>query len=367
MKRRALIYPYNSECAPIIKNRHLLVQHDIVYCVSPIGYGLHGKDASFGYGGETAGIIVTDEIVSWDFDDLIICESTSDFEDVIMPQIVSAAENSKNIILLYKINNKLLQKVKDICIKNNVKLTLLEFIKVNTEKLKGGDEVLSINTPVIFVTSVIENTNKFDIQLCLRDHFINEGFRVSQLGTKQYCELFGFHSIPELMFTNQYNEKEKIVLFNRVCKSIEIQEKPDVIIIGVPGATMVFNNIITNNFGIVPFEIANAVHPDAAIMSITHENYDAEFLEMVKNSTIYKLGFEINCFNMANRKFDSLKSKEEKRLRYITVDTEQVDKKIQILNKNSTTPIFNSLNSDSSLEMCKCIENYLSVQNFETV
>lgn len=367
MKRRAVIYPYNFECAPIIKNRHLLVQHDIVSCVSPIGYGLHGKDASFGYGGEDTGIIVTDEIISWDFDDLFICESTSNFEDIIIPQIERTSENSKNIILLHKIENRLLQKIKDICNKNNVKLTLLEYTKVSTEKFKGGDEVLSINVPVIFVTGVIENTNKFDIQLCLRDYFINQGFRVSQLGTKQYCELFGFHAIPEFMFTNQYNEKEKIILFNRICKSIEIQENPDVIIIGVPGATMVFNNIITNNFGIVPFEIANAVHPDAAIMSITHENYDVEFLEMVKNSTKYKLGFEINCFNMANRKFDSLKSKDEKCLRYITVDTEQVDKKIQALNQNSNTPIFNSLNSGSSLEMCKCIENYLSVQNFETV
>lgn len=366
MKRRALLFPFNSEIAPVIKNRHLLVQHEVVYCVSPIGYGLHKKDASFCYCGEATGIIVTDEIVSWDFDDLIICESNSDFDDVILPQIISAASNSKNIILSYAINNKLLQKVTNICIKYNVTLTLLEYNKVNTQKLKGKDEILSINIPVVFVTSVIENTNKFDIQLCLRDYFINEGFRVSQLGSKQYCELFGFHTIPKFMFTNQYTEKEKIILFNRVCKSIEIQENPDIIIIGVPGSTMVFNNIITNNFGIIPFEISNAVHPDAAIMSITHENYDVDFLEMIKESTRYKLGFDINCFNLANKKFDSLKSKEEKRLRYITVDAEQADKKIQVLS-DSSTPIFNSLNSKSSLKMCKLIENFLSVQNFEVI
>lgn len=141
MKRRSLLFPFNSEAAPVIKNRHLLVQHEIVYCVSPIGYGLHGKDASFSYGGEATGIIVTDEIVSWDFDDLIICESMSDFEEVIIPQIISAAEKSKNIILCYKINDELLQKVKGICIKNNVTLTTLEYSKVNTQKLLGRDEI----------------------------------------------------------------------------------------------------------------------------------------------------------------------------------------------------------------------------------
>lgn len=45
MKRKAIIFPYNAECASLVRNRELLLNHEIVACVSPIGYGLQGKDA----------------------------------------------------------------------------------------------------------------------------------------------------------------------------------------------------------------------------------------------------------------------------------------------------------------------------------
>ena len=44
MKRKAIIFPYNAECASLVRNRELLLNHEIVACVSPIGYGLQGKD-----------------------------------------------------------------------------------------------------------------------------------------------------------------------------------------------------------------------------------------------------------------------------------------------------------------------------------
>lgn len=47
MKRKAIIFPYNAECASLVRNRELLLNHEIVACVSPIGYGLQGKDAAY--------------------------------------------------------------------------------------------------------------------------------------------------------------------------------------------------------------------------------------------------------------------------------------------------------------------------------
>ena len=43
MKRKAIIFPYNAECASLVRNRELLLNHEIVACVSPIGYGLQWK------------------------------------------------------------------------------------------------------------------------------------------------------------------------------------------------------------------------------------------------------------------------------------------------------------------------------------
>lgn len=367
MKRKAIIFPYNAECASIIRNRELLKNHDVVACVSPIGYGLQGKDAAFAYGGENTGIIVTDQgIKEIDFDDLLVCESSSDFNTYIMPQIEIATERGKNVIFLYDIDAHQKKELEEICDKNNVKYFVITNRIMDTGKLIEH-EIIPISVPVVFVASVIENTNKFDVQLGLRKFLQEKGYKVSQIGTKEYCELFGFHAIPEFMFANQLSEADKIVWFNRICKSIELQEKPDIFIIGVPGATMVFNEVITNNFGITAFEIASAVRPDTAIMCVPYEGYDANFLKMIQTSSKYKLDMQVDCFNMANKHFDAARSKEEKKLSFITTGVDLVDKRIEDLTRDSEIPIYNSLNTSSALEMYSYIVNKLSESDFGTI
>lgn len=44
-------------------------------------------------------------------------------------------------------------------------------------------------------------------------------------------------------------------------------------------------------------------------------------------STKHKLGFDIDCFNMSNHKFDTGRSKQDKELRFFTVDSKLVDEK----------------------------------------
>lgn len=107
MKRKAIIFPYNAECASLVRNRELLLNHEIVACVSPIGYGLQGKDAAYAYGGENTGIVISDKKISEiNFDDLLVCESSSDFDTFIMPQVKLAAECGKNVIFLYNISQQ---------------------------------------------------------------------------------------------------------------------------------------------------------------------------------------------------------------------------------------------------------------------
>ncbi|EOS25289.1 TIGR04066 family peptide maturation system protein [Lachnospiraceae bacterium A4] len=369
MKRKAIIFPYNAECAALIKNREMLVSYDIVACVSPKGYELHGKDAAYAYGGEDIGITVScDDIGSLDYEDLLVCESASDFRQVVLPQIKIAAECGKNIVFMYGLEPEYCKEVEELCDTNHVKCTIITRRVVDASRIMQNErDILRISVPVIFVSSVIENTNKFDVQLGLRSYLLKEGYKVSQIGTKEYCELFGFHAIPQFMYDHQLSENDKIILFNRLCKSIELQEKPDVFIIGVPGATMVFNDAITNYFGIMAFEIANAVRPDTAIMCLPHEGIDADFLKMIQTSSKYKLDMQVDCFNMANKHFDTARSKDEKKLLFVTVNTKLVDKRVAELNKESFIPVYNSFNSESALSMYQYVVEQLSENDFETI
>lgn len=369
MKRKAIVFPYNAECAPLIKNRNMLVNYDIVACVSPRGYELHGKDAAYAYGGEDTGItVLCDDISSLDYEDLLVCESASDFRQAVLPQIKIAAEHGRNIVFMYDVEVEYRREAERLCDINHVKCTVITRRKMDTSKiLQDEKNILRISVPVIFIASVIENTNKFDVQLGLRNYLLKEGYKVSQIGSKEYCELFGFHAIPQFMYDHQLSENDKILLFNRVCKSIELQERPDIFIIGVPGATMVFNDMITNYFGIMAFEIANAVRPDTAIMCLPHEGIDADFLKMVQTSSKYKLDMQVDCFNMANKHFDAARSKDEKKLLFVTVSTDLVDERIAELNRESDIPVYNSFNAESALNMYQYIVDQLSESDFGTI
>lgn len=60
---------------------------------------------------------------------------------------------------------------------------------------------------------------------------------------------------------------------------------------------------------------------------------------------------QVDCFNMANKHFDVARSKEEKKLSFITTGADLVDKRIEDLKRDTEIPIYNSLNVTSALEM----------------
>lgn len=205
MKRKAIIFPYNAECASLVRNRELLLNHEIVACVSPIGYGLQGKDAAYAYGGENTGIVISDKKISEiNFDDLLVCESSSDFDTFIMPQVKLAAECGKNVIFLYNISQQQKKEAEETCKKKNVKCVVLTNRRMDTDKL-FEHEIIPLSVPVVFVASVIENTNKFDVQLGLRKFLQEEGYKVSQIGTnvrliyKLFLEGKGYTSIAKYL------------------------------------------------------------------------------------------------------------------------------------------------------------------------
>ena len=76
------------------------------------------------------------------------------------------------------------------------------------------------------------NTGKFDIQLRVREMFLSGGYKVSQIGSKSYCELWGFHSFPDFM-NKTLNAAEKIVRFNHYVNYIANSEDADIVIVGV--------------------------------------------------------------------------------------------------------------------------------------
>lgn len=360
-KQRLLVYPFDNDFLAAIKHTEFISKYEITKLVSPNGWGFVGKDA-----GSTGKWKETGIKVEGNFKEALgACDSVLfidshlklDFEKIIYPKILEAIKEKKNILCELKVDDKLKKELAELASNNGISCDFLSDNEVWSSPEKS--EIYNINTPVIFVLGVSERTNKFEIQLALRKRLIKEGYKVSQVGTKKYCELLGFHSMPNFMYGNSLSEPEKITLFNHYIKKMEKEEKPDVIIIGLPGGTMKFNNKYTCNYGIMSYEISQAVIPDAAICSVLYEEYKPAYFENVCKSLQYKLGFKVDCFNLSNYQSDFVRSESSMQMCYTLLDSTAIIQKIENLSEVDT-PVYNILEEENADKMCKFILDKLS-------
>lgn len=359
---KTMIYPFDVEAAPLVRHSNLINNHKIVQVVSPNGWGLSGKDAGCADNGQPIGIIVDNDFDAGleNCDTVFFTDSSRkmDLHKFIYPKIIRAAENSKNVICTIKLEKEMVDKISHICNKNN---TFFEYFTDTCDSVKHPliEEIYKINTPVIFVVGLGEKTNKFEIQLSLRENLKRMGYKVSQVGTRHYCEIMGFHSFPKFMYSKAITESEKVTLFNYYIKNIEAKEEPDVIIIGVPGGTMPFNYEFTNRFGILAYEVSQAIIPDAVILSTLYTKFSSDFFESISKSYKYKFGYTIDCYNIANASLNLQTSRMERSLQYTTMDWQFINEQKNIYS-TLDVPVYNILDKDDANSMSNFLVNKLA-------
>lgn len=360
-KEKVVIYPYDMEFAPILRNKTLQDRYEIVGVVAPGGWGAKNMDAGRTDGGDDIGIIVTNDFsASLTGCDTVIFSNTIhniDIDKFIITRMKEAAEYGKNVINTINIDEAMFDEIAQKCKDNNK--SFVNYSMKNNEYYLGNEQILEIRTPVIFVLGISERTNKFHIQLALRKKMLSMGYNISQVGSRPYCNLFGFHSFPSFMFSKNLNEASKIVAFNRFIKQIEKIEKPDVIIIGIPGGIFKINNSFTNGFGIIAYEVSQAVIPDAVVFSTFYENYDKEFFEKLNNNAKYKLGYAVDCYNLSNTQFDWMAANEYDSVSYLKIDNKKVDEKIK-KSYSGDIPVYNTLNANNCEMMIDFLVDRLS-------
>ena len=364
--KKVLIYPYDSGFTPILRHRQFLEGYDIVSLVSPGGWALTGRDAGDADKSGQIGINVTGDFEeALELCDIVIIvdsEKQLDFQKYIMPKVFTAVEHEKDIIVTTQLRDEDYKTISQKCKDAGVDYKYFNYPEEHRKfpGITAENEFLhNINTPVVFVLGIGERTNKFEIQLSLRKKFLSEGYKVSQIGTRGYCELLGFLSFPEFMFDGTLPETNKIVFFNHLIKQIENEEHPDVFIIGIPGGIMPFNNRLTNRFGILAYEVSQALEADCAIFSCHYAEYKNEYFKGLSDLVKYKLGFEVSCYNISNVMFDWVNSKQENKSIYTTLDSAYIDEKLNQYSKMEI-PAFNAQNTDGAWNMSEHIINKLA-------
>lgn len=368
-KKDVLIFPYDLNFAPLLRWRDFKDMYNKIYLSSVIGWGLCGNDASYADGGPEIKILIQDKFEEYlEKCDLVIFvepDNYINYEQSLYPKIYNAINAGKDIVCLLDLGEKV-NEIQNYCDDKNVKFTYFKDLKSEMLKndldLKREYGILDIDKPIIAINGVAENTNKFHLQLQVKSLLEEIGYKVTLISSRTYGEFFGIVSFPEFMFDKNISEVEKIYMFNRFVKHIELTHDSDVILIGVPGGIMQYNNQIDNNFGVVAFEVFQAITPDASILSIYHEMYTDEFFNMLENSVKYRLGFNIDAINVVNKQIDWVEmiNANPHKISLLSLNSEFLNERIKECENLTNIPLYNSIEEKNAKMLVKLLIDILS-------
>ncbi len=366
----ATIYPYSKGDIQFFRYKSMLKDFQPVYAVSPPGWGLCGKDVTALDGGAPSNITITENLSdSLQNSDVLVITSFEQYvgqEGGLTDTLKLAIQLNKKIFL-YDVpeteeDKQLIEEAERLeLILGNSRQDNANSIKC-TKFVNHCDD---LEAPVTLIVGQGIDCSKFEVQLGLRKELLSRNYKISQIGSRPYCEAFGFHSFPQFMFSKELSEAQKIVAFNRFVKEIEKVEKPDIIIVGIPGGIMPIMQKAHNDFGILQVEVAAALEPDTVIYTLYSNLYSTEYFKKSQELIYHRLNHaQTSCFVMSNSWIDYGAFNESGELRILKFDKAYNE----LLEKHPETPtvsIFDKNVHKTVADGTLCIlEGYSTIECF---
>jgi len=355
MSERLSLFPMNRDLCAVARYATLLQGYDLTHLLMPKYLRMGGEDVSRLDGGTHVGLQLTDynkdrlmecDVLYMDYDETIASENF--YKEI----FIHAREMGVEVIPSNALKKKF----------NDIFDDLFATAEVPFEITPADDFLYDINIPVITVLSHGPCTDQLAVELALRQHFVDAGYNVGQIGSHDASKMFGFLSMPEFMLASG-DTYEKTVRFNRYIKDLVSNEQFEILVLGAPGAIVKYNNRLLQGLGVLPSAICNAVRSDVSIVCTYCGDYKNEYFSEISQFGEFRLGSPIYFYNVANTTAAPDISKENNTgvipLTYTNVDSRFV---LSILRnvKSDGYHLFNALDNDSVKEACIAVQNALS-------
>ena len=352
---RMLIFPYGHDCEPLIRHAHLLEPcYEIASLVSPGGWGLAGKTVALGDGKPMLTIHESPKEASEAFDCLFIPPFEAEDDEVenrLADEMGKLLPHVSHVICAARLTQANKEKLLKNCQQANPPCVFTDYSEPHALASYGlaapaekYPSLRLLDVPVAIVAGCWEKTDKFEISLALRERFLENGYRISQVGSRDGCEMLGFHSFPGFMLSKDVDAADKIVCFNRWIAELSEKEQPDLILITIPGAIQDFSEHFTRGFGLLHHQVFQAVLPDALVMCTFYmsDNFE-KILRETSTSCKYKFGTPIDVFHMSNLFIDINDSEERDCIVTNSIYRETVSLSLSKKPADCPMPIFNGL------------------------
>jgi len=369
------IYPYCDEFKPFL--RHMLLLNSsfqLKALIAPAGWGLTGQTIITGTGNKGWTVISEFESVIHSIDTIFIPEFhvAKDVETLIIREIEPIIPHLKRIICAASLNKQNETILQTICMQAGCILDDLNLLRTTADyslvcPSEKNPPLKRIDVPVVAVAGLWEEMDKFEVSLVLREIFIENGYRVTQIGSRNCCEIFGFHSFPSFMVDSTVDAADKVFYLNQWICLLKDTERPDVILLTVPGAIQNYNERFTNGFGILPHVVFQAIMADFLIFCTMYDFNSIQFLQEISTMCRYRFGCEIDCYHMSNLYFDINESEEQGKVIVNRINREIVSQTLEENFKDSQIPIINILEQSSRDKLFGLLLGKLSGEDFQIV
>ena len=349
MDKKLAIYPMTRDACAVARNSSLLQGHVLSHIFAPRFTELCGTDISHIDGGSYANVSLSD-----------YCCDTLKKIDVLF---VDYDENLKTLSLYNDIiDEAIMFDKKVICSRKLVQQLRKEPIPrpydvSHTEKSPDMNRLYEIPIPVITVLTQGERADQFAVELALRKYFIDEGYTVSQLGSYEASQFFGFNNLPNFLF-EPHEAYEKALLFNHYVRGLVEKEESHLLILGVPGGIMKYNDQLLNGLGLLPVTVCGAVRGDLSILCMYHAQYNELFFDEMSRYGLYRYGTPINFFNVANTHFTPKLDNSYMKM-FVDLKSDYVLRSIRQDIKHGEHNLCNVLDSDSAKNTCRAVHEAL--------
>lgn len=315
MGKRVLIYPYSDRCISIISFLEKEKNIDELILVSFKGWGYENQKVRF----RDKEIRICQEFES----------KCQECDEVWFVDTFFSLECEKNLLIekarMAIENGKLIQDYREDEVVTN-------FIgKGESQNLKDIPKKLHvIHTPIILISGLYTNIEGFEIEAFISSE-LKTKYSIKQIGSARLGKILGMEEFPKFMLDTRYREKEKILLFNQYIKQIEEKEKPDMIVIGIPGGACAYSREVVCDFGMTFEEVANAVTVDIAIIALPYADYKNQDIERMRDYVWQRNKIYIDFFDLVPQKVNEEEASMSGKLYYLTLDDQIVMEKLKQL------------------------------------
>lgn len=335
------IYPFSPSASPLYEFLPIFrPEYEVAHLVSPVGLGLAGHDAGHATNRSNLGIIVHNDIdhALDECDALLVpfgdLKTDPAFFDA-FAVMCKAAEQGKTVFCAPKLTHSQYRKLNSMASSLHYgfheKAYRAEYITTT---------MYSPSAPVVFVHNLTLEADSFEVTLSLAQRFQRDGHRVSVIGARPEYNFLGMNGASLLMncfYGNQTyrSTPQYIQAFHHYLRIIELHQRPDVILVNIPGAAIPVRDLYYNEAGIYLFLLSRIVRSDYAIVCMPYTAFTPNAFHSIDEELRAKFGCGLDMIHFTNKGIHGEQARHTGKEQTIYLPEEEILQKAKMLRKNN--------------------------------